>query len=333
MSSTTSPGAGLEAGARPRMDPRIARRRVEVRREEGRRRLRILFWCAVAAVVVSLLVGSLWTPIFKVRHVRVDLGTSSARPAAPGATPLSMQQVIAAAGLAKRPLMIDVDGAAVARRLDAVPSLGRARVSVDWPGTVSITVLERHPVAAIAAPQRQGTPARWAVVDATGRVLSVESAPVPGLPVVYGVSSLPGPGGWFAGTAGPSAPVTSTAGGSAGAAGTKPPASLADMNARSDSTDVPLGVAAALAIAAALPDAIRAEVQAVTLDPKSPASLSLTVVPAKMATGSIKVELGDGSQLAAKLTALDTLLNQADLAGVTAIDLSVPDRPAALTAR
>lgn len=212
MSSTTSPGVGLGAGDRPRMDPRIARRRVEVRREEGRRRLRILSGCAIAAVVLSLLVGSLWTPIFKVRHVRVGLGTPAAGPAvgpaAPGAVPLSAQQVIAAAGLAKHPLMIDVDGAAVARRLDAVPSLGDARVSVDWPGTVSITVVERRPVAVVAASQRQGAAARWAVVDATGRVLSVVPAPVPGLPVVYGVASFPAPGGWFNGTAGPSAPPT-----------------------------------------------------------------------------------------------------------------------------
>lgn len=336
MTSTTSSGAGLQAGGRPRMDPRIARRRVEVRREEGRRRLRILSGCAVAAIVVCLLVGSLWTPIFKVRHVRVDLGTSSTGQATPGGIPLSTQQVIAAAGMAKRPLMIDVDGAAVARRLDAVPSLGEARVSVHWPGTVTITALERRPVAAVAAPQQQGISPRWAVVDATGRVLSVVSAPVPGLPVVYGAASLPAPGGWFAGTAGPSAPVVSSAAPAASTAASppgKPPAPLVDMNARSDSTDVPAGVAAALAIAAALPDGIRAQVQSVTLDPKSPASLSLTVVPAKAATGSIKVDLGDGSQLAAKLTALDTLLNQADLAGVTTIDLSVPDRPAALTAR
>jgi len=320
----------LESGKRPRMDPRIARRRLEVRREEGRRRLRILVTCSVAAVIVCLLVGSLWTPIFKVRHVRVNLGPAPTGPAVPATVSLNAQQVIAAAGLAKRRLMIDVDGAAVARRLDGVPVLGDARVSIDWPGTVRVSVVERRPVATAAAPAQQGSPPRWALVDATGRVLSVTSTPVAGLPVIYGSGALPGPGGWFQGSAGPSAPLSTAA-----APGARSPvsAALVDMNARSDSTDVPEGIAAALALAAALPADIRGEVQSITLDPKAPAVLTLAVLPAKVASGWISVHLGDGSQLAAKLTALDTLLTQANLSGVTSIDLSVPDRPAALTAR
>jgi len=56
-------------------------------------------------------------------------------------------------------------------------------------------------------------------------------------------------------------------------------------------------------------------------------------LPATIAVGSIAVTLGDGSQLGRKVTALATLLTQADLTGIGSIDLSVPDRPAALTAR
>ena len=60
----------------------------------------------------------------------------------------------------------------------------------------------------------------------------------------------------------------------------------------------------------------------------------MAVLPASVGIGrSISVDLGDGSQLAAKLTALATLLTQANLAGVAQINLTVPDRPAALTAR
>jgi hypothetical protein len=59
----------------------------------------------------------------------------------------------------------------------------------------------------------------------------------------------------------------------------------------------------------------------------------MSILPATIAAGSIPVHLGDGSQLAAKLTALTTLLAQADLSGVQSIDLTVPNRPAALTAR
>jgi hypothetical protein len=59
----------------------------------------------------------------------------------------------------------------------------------------------------------------------------------------------------------------------------------------------------------------------------------LAVVSPSPTAAAITVILGDGSQLAAKLTALVTLLAQANLAGVVQIDLSVPDRPATLTAR
>lgn len=320
-------GQGTGTRERPRMDPRIARRRVEVRRQEGRRRLRVLIGLAVASAVLLLLVGSLWTPIFKVRHVRVDFGT---RAAGSDLKSMSKRQVVAAAGLAKQRLMIDVNGAAIARRLDAVPLLGDARVSIAWPGTVSITVAERQAVATVAAGAQQGRPPQWVSVDKTGRVLSVTSAPVGGLPVIYGAGSLPAPGGWFPGSAGPSAPVAATGTAAAGSGASVP---LVDMNAQSDNTDVPRGVAAALAIAAELPAEIRPDVQSITLDPKAPDALTLAVLPATIAAGSIKVELGDGSRLAAKLTALDTLLLHADLSGVSTIDLSVPDRPAALTAR
>jgi hypothetical protein len=76
---------------------------------------------------------------------------------------------------------------------------------------------------------------------------------------------------------------------------------------------------------------VHSQVLSVTVGPAN--RFSLAVLPAAISAGSIPVTLGDGSQLAAKLTALATLLTQANLAGVTGIDLTVPDRPATLTAR
>jgi hypothetical protein len=82
---------------------------------------------------------------------------------------------------------------------------------------------------------------------------------------------------------------------------------------------------------AALPPALRAQVLSVTVAPGN--QLRMAVLPATVASGAISVNLGDGSRLAAKLTALATLLAQANLSGVAQIDLTVPDRPATLTAR
>lgn len=325
--------ATLGTGQRPRMDPRIARRRVEVRREEGRRRLRVLIGCASAAAVVCLLAASLWTPLFKVRHVRVAITPAGAGPGSPstdgapaGSAQVSAKQVVAAAGFAKQRLMIDVSASATARRLDAVALLGAAHVSVDWPGTVVISVAVRRPVAQVpeaAPPARQGGAPRWATLDATGRVLWVSTSATPGLPVIYGAGPVPATGSWMAGTAGPSAPV----GPSAGKHGASP--ALVDMNAQSDGTDIPSGLAAALAVAAALPSDIEGDVQSISVA-GSQATITMAVQPRKVAAGSIKVVLGDGSQLDAKLTSLYTLLTQADLNGVRQLDLTVPDRPAAL---
>lgn len=318
------------------MDPRIARRRVEVRREEGRRRLRILVGCASAFAAVCLLVGSLWTPLFKVRHVRVGITPAGGQAGTPGAAQVTVQQILVDAGLAKKRLMIDVNGSATARRLDSVPVLGAAHVSVDWPGTVKISVAVRTPVAQVqttqaatqAAAGQHGGAARWATVDATGRVLSVSGTAFPGLPVIDGAGAVPAPGGWLPATAGPSAPVEGAqaphaAGGSA----------FVDMNAQSDSTELPAGLSAALAIAAALPPDIEGDVHSISVGTGSHPSLTMSVLPKKVAAGSITVVLGDGSQLSSKLTALETLLTQADLGGVGQIDLTVPDRPAVLAAR
>ena len=320
----------VDSGPRPRMDPRIARRRVEVRREEGRRRLRILVACSCAGAVVCLFAGSLWTPLFKVRHVRVifSAGNAAAQPDA-GAPQVTAHDVLVAAGLVKQHLMIDVNSAAMARRLDAVPALGSARVSVDWPGTVKISVVVRRPVLQVPLTPGQGSgqqanTGRWATIDATGRVLSVSASAAPGLAVLYGAGPVPAPGEWMNGTAGPSAVLSGTNPG-------RRSGSLVDMNAQSDGTDIPSGVSAALAVAAALPPGIEAEVQSVGVTAGQHPTLTMAVLPRNVAAGSIKVLLGDGSQLAAKLTALSTLLTQADLKGIARIDLTVPDRPAAMT--
>jgi hypothetical protein len=131
---------------------------------------------------------------------------------------------------------------------------------------------------------------------------------------------VPVPGQWLEGSAGPDVAPPLPAG-----------PSLADLNAAADTSAVPAGPAAALALLVALPASVRSEVLSVSVE--SGGQLSMAVLPADIASGSIPVILGDGSELAQKLTALVTLLTQADVSGVTAIDLTVPDRPAALTTR
>ena len=307
----TARGHGHRAGGeRPRVDPRIARRWVEARRQEGRRRLRILLWALSLAAVAALAVGSLYTPIFEVGTVRVSLTG-----AAGAAAPVSAARVRAEAGLDGHPLMIDLNAASAERRLDADPLLGAARVVKHWPGTVAVTVAERTALAQVAA----GSGSGYLPVDATGRILGPATpAPAAGLPVLQGVGRVPATGGWIAGSAGPGADPAAS------------PGAMVDLSAASSSSDVPPPAAAALAFLQALPAALRGSVQSVTT--RSPSGISLTVAPPRAAAGTITVDLGDGSLLGAKVTAFETLLDQADLTGVSALDLSVPSRPAATRA-
>lgn len=160
------------------MDPRIRRRRVEVRREEGRRRLRV----AVGVTVVAALAGGGWaatgSPLLDLDRVVVE-----------GAVHTAPEEARFASGLRLGEPLVDVDQKAVARAVEALPWVDRVTVSRRWPGEVRIRLVERTPVAVTGA-EAGGA----ALVDATGRVLAwVDGAPS-GLPVLTGLAPAGPPG-------------------------------------------------------------------------------------------------------------------------------------------
>jgi hypothetical protein len=265
-------------------------------------------------VVAALAVGVLYSPLLNVRHIRITAPAS-----------VSRAEVLSITGLSHPRPLTAVDTRAMAARLNAVPRWGGARVQKVWPTTLRIRVMTRAPVAVVAwgtppgGPLSTGGPA-WATVDATGRVLADVNA-APGLPVLEGVGPVPAPGGWLAGSSGPAVIPPS-------GAGDHP---LVDLGAAADSPTVPSGTAAALGLVAALPASLRSQV--ISVGVASGNQLTMAVLPSSTPIGSIPVQLGDGSELAAKLTSLATLLAQANLSGVVGINLTVPDRPAVLTAR
>jgi POTRA domain, FtsQ-type/Cell division protein FtsQ len=282
--------------------PRFARRWADARRAEGRRRLRIVVAAVAVIALVGAAAGTLLSPLARVRHVRVDV-----------AGPTSAARVVALAGLANETLMIGADPKALAHRLDAVPGLGAARVRRVWPSTIDISVATREPIAVVAIDNGPEA-GDWALVDATGRVLSQSVAAPNGMTAVYGVPAVPAPGMWIPQSPGPAAPVAGRD---------------VDMDAASDDPSLPAGITLALAAIDGLTPSVRAELVSATVG--TGGAVTLGVLPAGMVAGSIPVYLGDGSQLAAKLVALVALLKAANLSGVKSIDLSVPDRPTALT--
>jgi hypothetical protein len=280
-----------EAPTRPHLpiDPRIRQRRAEVRRQEGRHRLRILLTVTVAITVVAAALGVLHTPLFKVRHLRL----SGADPALPAAT------LLRAAGLQGQVLMVDVSSKADAARLERLPTVATATVVRQWPGTVRVSVTARTGVAVI------GSGSTRSLLDRTGRVLAAGVTSGTGLPVLEAPVPVPAVGGWLHGGAGP---------GAAALAATEP--------GRSAPAATPANaLAAELALAAALGPATAPRVQAIAVTPQ--VGLVATV-------GPLTAIFGDTSDMAAKVAGLAAVLAHGALAGVTLIDLRVPDRPALL---
>lgn len=161
----------------PPIDPRIRDRRVAVRREEGRRRLRAVLAVAGMAAAAGLAVAVTRSPLLDLDHVEVV-----------GANHISADEIAAAGGLRPRTLLIDLNMRRAERGIERSPWVARAEVVRRWPGTVAVKVIERRPVAAVAGAEG------WSLVAADGYVVATGPDQPAGVPVVAGIE-LPGPPG------------------------------------------------------------------------------------------------------------------------------------------
>lgn len=243
-----------------RMDPRLRRRRIEVLRQEGRRRLRSL---AAAGGVVVLAGGAALatrTPLLDVDYVDVR-----------GIEQVERAELLRATGLDAKPQLVDVRTSEVVRLAEALPCIADARAEKVWPGTVRLHVEERTAVAAVPADG-----GGWALLDEDGLVLEVMPERPPG-PALAGLAPAPAPG------------------------------------------QVLRGADGVLAVAAALPAAVRDKVAEVRA--AKGGHVDLQLVPSGM------VKLGPPDDVAAKLRSLETMLTKADLRRLAVLDLRVPSAP------
>jgi cell division protein FtsQ len=161
----------------PAMDARIRARRIAVLRDAGRKRLRRM---AVAGSVLALVaLGWLTTrsPLLDVDHIEVN-----------GAIRTSADEIRDASGVDSGDPLVEVDGGAVAERIEALPWVDAAHVDRSFPNGVTIIVRERKPVAVVAH-ERQ-----LALVDDGGRVLDTVASVPAGLVVVEVADAVPAPG-------------------------------------------------------------------------------------------------------------------------------------------
>jgi len=157
-------------GTKPGIDPRFRQRLIEVRRLEGRRRLRVLTILGGFLAVALVGWGLTRSPFLDVDHVRVT-----------GTVHTTVDDITTASGIHTGMAMFDVDSGDAAARLRAVPWILQAHVQRHWPATVSITVVERTPVAVV--PAKSG----MAIVDRAGRVIAVAPTAPAGLPTLVGL--------------------------------------------------------------------------------------------------------------------------------------------------
>jgi hypothetical protein len=175
--STSSSVVDRSSGAPP-VDPRLRARRIEVRRREGRRRLRRLL---IALAVTVLCVGA-WgasrSPLLDVDHIEVE-----------GVERGDASEVVAVAGITRGDPLVELDLSAASVSIAQMPWVRSVEVTKGWRGTVRYRVIERRPVAVLAAADGS----RW-LVDDEGQVLAAAGAPdLDTLPMVRG-AAVPAPG-------------------------------------------------------------------------------------------------------------------------------------------
>jgi cell division protein FtsQ len=176
VTTTTAPPRRDQARKpRPPIDPRIRERRIAVRKDEGRKRLRRVAFALCWIGVVSGLWAITLSPLLDIDAIRIEGATRTGEPA-----------VLAALDIRRGDALLTADVGGAARALASLPWVATADVRRSWPGALEVRIVEREPVAAIAA--RGGG---WVVVDLGGRQLAVEAEPAVSLTRIAGRSLEP----------------------------------------------------------------------------------------------------------------------------------------------
>lgn len=160
------------------MDPRIRERRIEVQREAGRKRLRVLLLTMGAFVVLGVAYLIVQSPLLDVDTVRVV-----------GARNMTPAQVRAAAEIEPGTPLLRVDTGAVARRVEALPWVRTATVSRVLPGTLRVSVTEYAPVAYVKNPA-----GGVGLIAPDGRVIARAATAPRGAVEIVGLRRVPAAG-------------------------------------------------------------------------------------------------------------------------------------------
>jgi cell division protein FtsQ len=167
----TGDALAIKDATTPGIEPRLRQRRIGVRREASRKRIKWVVLGALGITVVLGILTVLGSGWFAIDDVEVSgaVYTDENR----------LQLVIDE--LDGTPVLL-ADTEAAERELEAIPWVDDARVRTNFPNSATIEIRERTPVATMA-----GVDGRFRVLDDKGRVLDV----IEGQPVAFILLSGP----------------------------------------------------------------------------------------------------------------------------------------------
>lgn len=140
------------------VDPRLARRRRQVQEASARRRLRWTITLLLLAVTGGLVVAVFQSSWFSVDSITVE-----------GENRAPVLELLADAGVEPGVSIVSVRSGAAEERLRQDPWIAEAQVSVMWPRSIEVVVLEHVPIARVTSGST------WVVSSSQGAVLETGS--------------------------------------------------------------------------------------------------------------------------------------------------------------
>lgn len=144
-------------GEKPKMDERVRKRRISVKRSAGRRRLRLLLFIAIPLVVIAGGLAALSSSLFAVDDIVVTGNVYT--------TDADLEPILATV---RGEPTLTIDTQKLEGQLAALPWVRRASADARFPHRLVITIVERDPAATYA-----GTDGQWRVIDVDGGVIAV----------------------------------------------------------------------------------------------------------------------------------------------------------------
>ncbi len=164
------------------IEPRLERRRSQVREARVRRRFGVVLWIIVGVALVGAAAWLLQSPWLAIRQIGVY-----------GVEQSNAASILEEAGVRVGEPMVGIHAAAVRKALATDPWIAEARITKTFPNTIEVDIRERTPAAGVA--WKSG----WMLIAADGVILGPADHVPDGAALLLLAGSEPGAPGTVAG--------------------------------------------------------------------------------------------------------------------------------------